>query len=446
MDAPVLHEPFEGPTCDLTTHRVERRDGDRLWRVVHDEVHPGDRLERADVAAVAADDAPLHVVIGERHDGHRGLGNHFRGEPLDGGREDPTGAPVGLFPGLDLEIPHQDHGLAACLVLHLLEQFRLGGTGVEAGDTFEVAASLLLERREFRSAFAEVPLLVDEEFKSNGEYRSELLEEFREEIEDNGVNDPLLLDHLATRILEVYGSYETMVRFRSSSNVEDALAFNGAGLYDSTSVCALDSFDGDSDGPSRCDFNQPKERTIDRGLKHVWASLWNFRAYEEREYYQIPQDQAAMAILVTTAFPDEASNGVAFTGDPELGASAGYVINVQIGDESVVHPSVDVLPEKDVIKLTPDGAVERILRPRPSSLMEPGEHVLSDEQLIRLANIMRLVETQLYTDPEGFRPEDILLDFEFKFTQGEELILKQVRPFLRSGATVPAQTTGWTVN
>ena len=276
-------------------------------------------------------------------------------------------------------------------------------------------------------------LLEDPQFQTNGEYRAARLAAFQEYARDNGSVNPTLVSNLITRIEEVFGSTLVMVRFRSSSNIEDSLVFNGAGLYDSTSACAEDSLDGDSSGPSHCDPNQTSERTIERGLKKVWVSLWNYRAYEEREYYQIPQDLAAMAILVTPAAPDEASNGVAFTGDPIQGASAGYVINVQIGDNSVVHPEVDVLPEKDVLQMA-SGEVVSIHRARGSSLMNPGEWVLTDEQLERLGAAMGIVDASFPIDLKGYSRDGVLLDIEFKFTQEDALIFKQIRPFLRTGA------------
>mgnify|MGYP003693834893 CR=1 FL=1 len=55
---------------DLAAHGIERRQDHRLGRVVDDHVDAGDDLERADVAALAADDAPLHVVARQLHDGH----------------------------------------------------------------------------------------------------------------------------------------------------------------------------------------------------------------------------------------------------------------------------------------------------------------------------------------------------------------------------------------
>jgi hypothetical protein len=74
------------------------------------------------------------------------------------------------------------------------------------------------------------------------------------------------------RIEEVFGRAGGMVRFRSSSTMEDLLEFNGAGLYDSTSACAAADLDLDGRGPSHCDPSQPDERGIERALKRVWAS------------------------------------------------------------------------------------------------------------------------------------------------------------------------------
>jgi hypothetical protein len=57
---------------------------------------------------------------------------------------------------------------------------------------------------------------------------------------------------------------------------------------------------------------------LDEGLKIVWASLWDFGAFEEREYYQIDHSDIAMGVLVSTQYEDEQANGVAFTGNPTV--------------------------------------------------------------------------------------------------------------------------------
>ena len=56
---------------DLAPHRIEAGEDHRLGRVVDDDVDAGDDLERADVAALAADDPALHVVARQVDDRHR---------------------------------------------------------------------------------------------------------------------------------------------------------------------------------------------------------------------------------------------------------------------------------------------------------------------------------------------------------------------------------------
>ncbi len=324
-------------------------------------------------------------------------------------------------------LPPENQVSGLAIPFHYYQQFMTSNEWVDTS----VVPSVTYTYEEYLES-----LLTDDQFQNDSSYRLNKLAAFRDEIEDHGVVSSTLVGALAARIEEVFGSAHIMVRFRSSSNAEDSLVFTGAGLYDSTSVCVEDSLDANSTGPSHCDPNQEKERTIERGLKKVWASLWNYRAYEERDYYQIPQDRVAMAILVTTAFPDEAANGVAFTGDTILGATAGYLINVQIGDYSVVQPDTGVLPERDILTMA-SGEVTAINRARGSSLLEAGKYVLSDDQLRTLGHAMALVDANQPIDLEGYDRGQVLLDIEFKFTQAGALILKQVRPFLLSSAGVP---------
>ncbi|HVR73022.1 MAG TPA: PEP/pyruvate-binding domain-containing protein, partial [Planctomycetota bacterium] len=225
-------------------------------------------------------------------------------------------------------------------------------------------------------------VLSDPVLGSDSALRFEALEKVRELIED-GLVDPNLVRSIALRVPLVFGRSDLNVRFRSSSNVEDLLEFNGAGLYSSLSGCAADDLDLDDRGPSRCDRSEANERGVARALKRVWASLWNFRAHEEREYYGIDHRRARMAVLVSEAFPNERSNGVAFTGNPDVRGDRSFLINVQLGDTPVAFPDPGVLPERDILEME-DGVVKRIIRSRPSTLAAPGQVVLTDDQLREL--------------------------------------------------------------
>src|SRR5690606_9822121 len=95
VDAPVGDQLGEGELGDLAADGVEARQQHRLRRVVDDQVDTREGLEGADVAALAADDAPLHGVVGDRHHRHGDGGRHLGSAPLDGLRHDV----VRLLPG-----------------------------------------------------------------------------------------------------------------------------------------------------------------------------------------------------------------------------------------------------------------------------------------------------------------------------------------------------------
>ncbi len=278
-------------------------------------------------------------------------------------------------------------------------------------------------------------LFASPEFQTDSVVRYHALEGFRDLVRDQGMVDPDLVARLARRIQEVFGSTTRMVRFRSSSNLEDSLEFNGAGLYESTSVCAADTLDPATPRASHCDPTRDTERSIERALKKVWTSLWTFRAHEERAFFQIPQELAAMGILVTRAFLDEAVNGVAFTGNPLNSRDRRFVLTAQVGEESVVSPEPGTSVERNILEVE-DGEVTRIFRDRSSSLVPPGEHVLSDEQLRELAALMWRVEGAFPVDLDGHAEAEVLLDFEFKIEPDGSLAVKQVRPFLAGAPAI----------
>jgi hypothetical protein len=218
--------------------------------------------------------------------------------------------------------------------------------------------------------------------------------------------DPELVRTIALKVVSVFGTGEKKVRFRSSSNAEDQLEFNGDGLYRSVGGCVADDLDEDDAGPSQCDPDDNGEDGVAKSLKQVWASLWNYRAYEKRKFFRIPHQEVHMAVLISEAFPDELVNGVAFTGNPDVIGDRKFLINAQFGDTPVVFTDPGVTAEKDVLVLE-DGGVTEILRIRRSSLAPFDQLVLGAHRL-----------------------DEVLLDFEFKIDRNGKLRFKQVRPFL----------------
>ena len=64
----------------------------------------------------------------------------------------------------------------------------------------------------------------------------------------------------------------------------------------------------------------------------MFASLWTFRAFTEREFYRIDHLAAAMGVLVHPNYTDELANGVAVSFDPVSGEDAHYYVNTQVGE------------------------------------------------------------------------------------------------------------------
>lgn len=275
-------------------------------------------------------------------------------------------------------------------------------------------------------------LAADPQVATDAALRLQLLADLRARIATAGVIPPAFVAEVAARIDEVFGGTGVRVRFRSSCNVEDSLEFSAAGLYDSTTVCADDSLDDDTAGPSACDPTENDERSIERGLRRVWAGLYNARAWDERDWFQVPQAAAGMAVLVTLGFPDELANGVAFTGDPSDPSDLRYLVNAQVGDEPVVSNDPAKVPEADRLEIT-DGQVTYIYRVRSSTLAEPGVPVLTDAQLIELGGLMAAIDAVYPLELGPHARSDVLLDVEFKIQKGDQqLKLKQIRPFLRN--------------
>lgn len=283
-----------------------------------------------------------------------------------------------------------------------------------------------LESLTFREAIER--LLDDPSFSTDGAVRRELLSAMRAAMR-TAPCDAVLLAEIETRIVETFGSPDVHVRFRSSSNAEDALNFNGAGLYDSTSVCLADDKDADTVGPNRCDPEKHNEDGVCAGLTRVWASLWNMKAFEERSWYGIDHREVAIGVLVDTRSKGELANIVAFSGNPLLRGDRRYLVNAQFGELDVVSALPGVWPERDLLTIE-NGAVTEIERSRRSTELPEGEWVLDDAQLEELGAALSTIVDVYPMDDEAPVTARVVLDTEWKVLSDGRLIVKQVRPFL----------------
>ncbi|MGC4069771.1 MAG: PEP/pyruvate-binding domain-containing protein [Polyangiaceae bacterium] len=224
-----------------------------------------------------------------------------------------------------------------------------------------------------------------------------------------GAQDSDFAAALDERISQVFGPGK--VRLRSSTNAEDLPGFSGAGLYDSVSAWATGA-----------------DRASER-IKTVWASVWGFRAFQERRYWNVDHASVRMGVAVNAAHDDEVANGVLVTQNLANPNLVGMYVNVQIGELEVTNPTPGHAPEVFTIVAAPGGGIQSSTIARsstsPDRLYSFSEREV--EQLYRAASRVQTHFAELYESS----PEILALDIEFKFCgPSRTLVLKQVRPYV----------------
>lgn len=251
-------------------------------------------------------------------------------------------------------------------------------------------------------------MIADPTFQSSPEVREERLDDFRDDLKDGQ-----LPSWMADALDEIHKSFPpgTTPRARSSTNNEDLEGFNGAGLYSSYT-------------------HHLDEGHFQKSAKQVWASLWNYRAYEEREFWRIDHLAAAMGILVHPNYEDERANGVGVTTNIFDPRWYGHYINVQVGENLVTNPDAESVPEEFLIARLA-GFSHEIQYIRFSNLVPEGRTVLSRAQALELKDQMNLLHNHfrsLYNPPGG--AVGWAMEIEFKITADGNLAIKQARPWL----------------
>ncbi|HWA74083.1 MAG TPA: PEP/pyruvate-binding domain-containing protein [Polyangiaceae bacterium] len=230
-------------------------------------------------------------------------------------------------------------------------------------------------------------------------------------------------------------SPEQGLRFRSSSTVEDIEGFNGAGLYVSSTGFL---------NPRKASLGTKKRASVADALRRTWSSYFSAEAFEEREQNGIDHLSGDMAVLVHPRFDDalETANGVfTFT---VAGEASELALDVQPGATSVTNPPTDhaVIPESSRTRRR--GAQLVVERHSLSSLVKPGQIVLTDSELGSLYERAQAIATsELERLNQGLEPAQrrhtLVLDFEFRRVAAgwpalkngmrpARFVLKQMRP------------------
>lgn len=259
-------------------------------------------------------------------------------------------------------------------------------------------------------------MLNDQKFVHDPAYRKSYLTQLREKMQKGSMNPQLRAEVLRRAHSEFPGKG---LFARSSTNSEDLPNFNGAGIYTSMP-------------------NLKTDEQLIEGIKAVWASVWNFEAYEARERAGINHVKVYMAVLIQEGINSE-SSGVMITTDPfnrdnnpidkgsiYISAKRGLGMKVvegqKVAEQVIYRPianAVQVLTrseEDSLLTFDESGGIKEIP-------INSERAVLSDDVVRRLAEAANKIK-QVFHGKEQ--------DIEWAFMKGQIYIV-QSRPFIAGG-------------
>ena len=256
-------------------------------------------------------------------------------------------------------------------------------------------------------------MLADTDFQTDFDAQEDELKDLRKAVKKGEM--PAWITEELTDMHATYPGGQSL-RYRSSTNNEDLPGFNGAGLYDSKTQHP----------------EETEEDGIAKSLKQVYASLWNFRAFTERDFNRIDHLAAAMGVLVHPNYTGELANGVAVSFDPIYGLDGKYYVNTQTGEDLVTNPEAHSVPEEILLGEYGYDVLAT------SNQAPPGQLLMSDDQMAQLYDRLTVVHEkfeELYSPAPG---ERFAMEVEFKITSDDILAVKQARPWVFSEPTSAA--------
>ena len=248
-------------------------------------------------------------------------------------------------------------------------------------------------------------MLANADFQADRDVQETRLKELRAKIKTAEMPEWMM-----TALAEAHAKFPegSSIRCRSSTNNEDLPGFSGAGLYDSFT-------------------HKPDEGQLAKSIKQVYASLWNFRAYEERDFYRIDHKLAAMGVLLHPNEKGELANGVAVTDDILYETDANYYVNTQIGEDLVTNPDAESSPEEILLAWYKEDG-DNIVR-RSAQAGEDGQ-ILSSTHLEQLRKHLARIHGK-FAKLYGAKDDDeFAMEIEFKITKDGQLQIKQARPWV----------------
>jgi phosphoenolpyruvate synthase/pyruvate phosphate dikinase len=202
---------------------------------------------------------------------------------------------------------------------------------------------------------------------------------------------------------------------RSSSNSEDLPNFSGAGLY-----TTVPNVRGD-------------DQLID-AIRKVWASLWNFEAYEARERASVDHSKIFMAVLLQEGINSE-SSGVMISTDPFDTENKGVIyisakrgLGIKVVEGQRIAEQILFRPRSNSIKVLTRSAEDSLLTFDENGGVKEvpitGDRVvLTDDVIRRLVRAATEIKRVF-----GSRDQDI----EWAYMKGQIYIV-QARPYIAGG-------------
>ena len=270
------------------------------------------------------------------------------------------------------------------------------------------------EFMQFNNFYEEAQVMINNPvFQNDINFRTERLKDFRRDIKDAPMPQWMMDDLQAMHDDFPDG---TAVRCRSSTNNEDLPGFSGAGLYTSKTQ-HLD------------------EGHISKSIKQIYASIWNFRAYEERDFYRIDHFVAAMGVLCHPNFQEEKSNGVGISIDPIYKTEDTFYLNTQVGESLITNPDPNSVPEEILLYQNPSQSGGYLVL-RLSNLVNPGELVMDQVYLDQMREYLTTIHDEFSILYDVVGAEGFGMDIEYKVTAQDQLAIKQARPWVSFWADI----------
>ncbi len=240
-------------------------------------------------------------------------------------------------------------------------------------------------------------------------------------------------------------------KFRSSATSEDVANFNGAGLYDSFGIDATKADNADLSCRLETETNgvvtklKVKPKSVQCGIKAVYASLWNSRALVERTFGRLDHVTAGMGITINPSYGDEQANLVLVTRVIGTDAVYGYTLSVQKGENLVTNPLPGTITEFDVALFSDGQRPPRFTTTRYAkpTVADPvmTTTILSEARMAEIVDIAKKLEIAYCKAKPSYYPggdcktvwldtdKPLSLDMEIKVLPDGNLLFKQVREF-----------------